>query len=76
MANGVSDTENGSMFSINFNKSATRVDELASCTNGSIRSLDSGNVTMNIRKYDRIEADAAVPHHVSDVEDDEGNVVR
>ena len=71
-----SDTDNGSLFSMNFNSQKGGHSRGAKASNLSVRSIDSGNVTVQIRKFDRIEADAAMPHHVEKMVDESGNIIK
>ena len=70
--------DDGSMFSQNFNNSAVNFQSQSSgrAGTGSMHSLDSGNVTQNIRKIDRIEADAACDHELVEIKDRDGRVVK
>ena len=45
-------------------------------TGRSMNSIDSGNVTQNMRIFSRIEADAACKHAIVKVKDNEGRVVK
>lgn len=72
-----------SLFSQNFNTSLNHYKDSDAGSRGSdnhgarsIRSLDSGNVTHNFRKIDRLEADVACKHKRVAIQDEEGNVVQ
>lgn len=41
-----------------------------------MKSIDSGNVTQNMRNFSRIEADAACKHAVVKIKDSRGQVVK
>lgn len=76
--------EGGSLFSQNFNTSLNHYRGSDGGSRGtgsgyghrSVRSIDSGNVTQNLRKIDRLEADVACKHKRVPIQDEEGNLIQ
>lgn len=76
--------EEGSLFSQNFNTSLNHYRDSdggsrSSSQHGgprSVHSIDSGNVTHNFRKIDRLEADVACKHTRVPIQDNDGKVIQ
>lgn len=72
--------DEGSLFSQNFNASNSHYRDSESGSRNSryarsVRSIDSGDVTQNIRKLDRIGTAVACKNKKVPIQDEDGNVI-